>query len=115
MLVLSMSRRCMRLRISLIGSKPNEVALSMWVTAKGCDLMIHDAMFLDGQESLAAVTHHSTARDAGSAAKVARARRLVLTHISPGNEGAEKKYLTQASAVFDGRIVLAKDLQTLTV
>jgi len=83
--------------------------------AKGCDLMIHDAMFLDGQESLAAVTHHSTARDAGSAAKVARARRLVLTHISPGNEGAEKRYLTQASAVFDGRIVLAKDLQTLTV
>jgi ribonuclease BN (tRNA processing enzyme) len=83
--------------------------------AKGCDLLIHDATFLDGQESIAAVTRHSTARDAGNAAKLARARRLVLTHISPGNEGAEKRYLAEASAVFDGRIVVAKDHQILTV
>ena len=83
--------------------------------AKGCDLIIHDATFLDGQESLAAVTHHSTARDAGNTAKLARARRLVLTHISPGNEGAEKRYLAEASGVFDGRIIVAKDHQVLTV
>jgi len=83
--------------------------------AEGCDLMIHDAMFLDGQESLAAVTHHSTARDAGNAAKLARARRLVLTHIFPGNQGAEERYLTQASSVFDGRVVLAKDHKTLNL
>jgi len=83
--------------------------------AKECDLMIHDAMFLDGQEPLAAVTRHSTARDAGSVAKLAGASRLVLTHISPGNEGAEKRYLAEASSVFDGRIIVAKDHQTLTV
>jgi ribonuclease BN (tRNA processing enzyme) len=83
--------------------------------AKGCDLLIHEATFLDGQESVAAVTRHSTARDAGSMAKIAGARRLVLTHISPGNEGADKRYLAQASAVFDGRIVVAKDQQILTV
>ncbi len=83
--------------------------------AKGCDLMIHDATFLDGQESLAALTNHSTARDAGNMANLAGARRLVLTHISPGNEGAKKRYLSQTSAVFDGRIVAAKDHQILTV
>ncbi len=82
--------------------------------AKGCDLLIHDATYLDGQESLAALTQHSTARDAGSTAKLARARRLILTHISPGNEGAEKRYLAEASAVFDGRIVVAEDHQILT-
>jgi ribonuclease Z len=82
--------------------------------AKGCDLLIHDATFLDGQESVAAITRHSTARDAGNTAKLAGTRRLVLTHISPGNEGAEKRYLSEASAAFDGQIVLAKDHQVLT-
>jgi ribonuclease BN (tRNA processing enzyme) len=83
--------------------------------AKGCDLLIHDSTYLDGQESLAALTQHSTARDAANTAKLAKARRLVLTHISPGNERAEKHYLAQASAVFDGRILVAKDHQILTV
>ncbi len=83
--------------------------------AKGCDLLIHDSTFLDGQESVAALTRHSTARDAANTAKLAKARRLVLTHISPGNEGAEKQYLAQASAAFDSSIVVAKDHQTLTV
>ena len=83
--------------------------------ARGCDLLIHDATFLDGQESLAAVTGHSTARDAGEIAKLAGARRLVLTHLSPGNQGAEKQYLAEASSVFDGRIIVAKDHQTITV
>jgi ribonuclease Z len=83
--------------------------------AKGCDLLIHDATFLDGQESIAAVTSHSTARDAGNTAKTAKAKRLVLTHISPGNAHAGKRYLAEASAVFDGRIVMAKDHQTITV
>ncbi len=83
--------------------------------AKGCDVLIHDSTYLDGQESLAALTQHSTARDAANTAKLAKARRLVLTHFSPGNEGAERRYLTQASAVFDGRIVVAKDHQILEV
>ncbi|HZY94502.1 MAG TPA: MBL fold metallo-hydrolase [Candidatus Bathyarchaeia archaeon] len=83
--------------------------------AKGCDLLIHEATFLDGQESLAALTRHSTARDAGNTAKLAGARRLVLTHFSPGNEGAEKQYLAEASSVFDGQIMVAKDHQMITV
>lgn len=83
--------------------------------AKGCDLLIHDSTYLDGQESIAAVTQHSTARDAADTAELAKARRLVLTHISPGNQGAEKRYISEASTVFDRRIVVAKDFQTLTV
>jgi ribonuclease Z len=83
--------------------------------AKGCDLLIHDATFLDGQESVAAVTRHSTARDAGVSAELAGAKRLALTHISPGNTGAEKRYLAEASEAFDGQIVVANDQQILTV
>jgi len=83
--------------------------------AKGCDLLIHEATFLDGQESIAAVTSHSTARDAGNTAKLTRARRLVLTHFSPENQGAGKQYRAQASSVFDGQVIVAKDYQTITV
>lgn len=83
--------------------------------AKGCDLLVHDATFLDGQESVAAITRHSTARDAGNTAKLAGARRLVLTHISPGNEGAQERYLAEASSVFNGQVVVAEDHHILTV
>jgi ribonuclease Z len=83
--------------------------------AAECDLMVHDATFLDGQESVAAVTNHSTARDAGSIAKLARAKRLVLTHIAPTNRDAEKLYLAEASSAFDGEIVVAKDHGTIAV
>src|SRR5437879_7610688 len=83
--------------------------------AKECELLIHEATFLDGQESIAAVTSHSTARDAGNTAKLARARRLVLTHFSPQNEGAEKQYRAKASSGFDGEVIVAKDHQTITV
>ncbi len=83
--------------------------------AKGCGLLIHDATFLDGQESLAALTNHSTARDAGDIAKLAGAEKLVLTHISPGNQGAERRYLAEASANFGGQVVVARDLQKLAL
>jgi ribonuclease Z len=96
-----------------IGDTARSEIISEFV--KGCDLLIHDSTYLDGQESLAALTQHSTARDAANTAKSAKARRLVLTHFSPGNEGAERRYLAQASVVFDGRIVVAKDHQVLTL
>jgi ribonuclease Z len=81
----------------------------------GCELLIHDATFLDGQESTAALTNHSTARDAGSIAHEAKIGRLVLTHISPGNEGADKSYISQAASVFGGQIVVAKDHETIVL
>lgn len=83
--------------------------------SRGCDLLIHEATFLDGQESIAAITKHSTARDAGIVAKLAGVKRLVLTHISPANEGAEKQYLSQASKGFDGEVLVARDQQSIKV
>ena len=83
--------------------------------AKGCDLLVHDATFLDGQESLAALTHHSTARDAGDIAGLAGARRLVLTHIAPTNSRADEKYLAEASKSFRGDVIVAKDYQKLAM
>jgi ribonuclease BN (tRNA processing enzyme) len=75
----------------------------------GSDLIIHDATFVAGQESLASLTSHSTAHDAGSIGEAARVDKLVLTHIAPGNEGADRRYISEAGADFDGQIIVAKD------
>jgi ribonuclease Z len=81
--------------------------------ARGCDLMIHDATFLEGQESIAKLTNHSTASEAAGIARLAQAKRLVLTHISPSNGNAENRYLAEAASMFDGEIVVARDRQTI--
>lgn len=83
--------------------------------SRGCDLLIHEATFLDGQEAVAEITRHSTARDAGIVARLAGVKRLALTHISPANEGSEKLYLSQASEVFDGEVLVAKDRYSIEV
>jgi len=81
--------------------------------ARDCDLLIHDATFLSGQQSIAALTRHSTASDAARTAELARASRLALTHIAPSNSDREKMYMSEASKVFDGQVVVAKDQLTV--
>src|SRR5207248_9186149 len=75
--------------------------------AKGCDLLIHDSTYLDGQESLAALTNHSTARDAANTSMLAKSRRLVLTQFLPVNGVAECCYLAPATSYYDRSIVMS--------
>lgn len=82
---------------------------------KGCDTMIHEATFLPGQEDLAVLTKHSTAKDAAATASDAKVRKLVLTHIAPSNATLEKRYLSEARRVFDGPTIVAKDMHDLAV
>jgi len=83
--------------------------------ASNCDLMIHDSMFLNGQKEIAALTNHSTAGEAGKIAKLARVNILVLFHIFPHNRDFEEEFVKQAAEEFDGKIIVAKDFQTLEV
>lgn len=83
--------------------------------AKGSDLLVHEATFLSGQESVAVLTNHSTAGYAGEAAETAKVRKLVLTHISPKNSNLESRYLAQAGKTFDGEVIVAHDNLTISV
>ncbi|MFH1328529.1 MAG: MBL fold metallo-hydrolase [Candidatus Bathyarchaeota archaeon] len=83
--------------------------------ASNCDLLIHEALFLDHQKELALLTNHSTASEAGKIAKMANVKKLALTHIFPLNKGNENELLRQAGKEFDGEIILAKDLLTLQI
>ena len=50
--------------------------------AVDCDLLVHEATFLDEDLERAKDTHHSTAREVAELAHEARVRLLALTHVS---------------------------------
>ncbi|MEM3736991.1 MAG: MBL fold metallo-hydrolase [Candidatus Bathyarchaeia archaeon] len=83
--------------------------------AEGCNLLIHDALFLAGQETLAMLTNHSTAVEAARIAEKARVKTLALFHIFPLNRDREGEFINQARREFNGEILVARDLQTIEI
>ncbi len=58
--------------------------------ARGCDVLSHEATFQKGMEEKAAIATHSTSEQAGTFARAARAKNLVLTHFSGRYEQSDK-------------------------
>jgi len=77
--------------------------------ARGADLLVHDSTFGDTEETRAAETTHSTAREAGRVAREAGADRLVLTHLSTRYDSDPSSLLAQAAEEFRGAIEVAYD------
>jgi ribonuclease BN (tRNA processing enzyme) len=79
--------------------------------ASGADLLVLEATFADDEEA-AAAHGHMTAVQAGEVAARARARRLLLTHLLPGERDA---LVTAAAQGFTGPIDVAVEGLTLDV
>ena len=77
--------------------------------ARGCDVLITEASFPEGQD----VEGHLTPFQAGRIAALARVRKLVLIHFYP--EVLRTDIVSQCRKSFDGEIVLGSDLLHLTV
>jgi len=82
--------------------------------AQGADLLIHEATFGEEEKERAKETGHSTAREAAQIALAAKARRLVLSHVSARYSISAEELVTEAREVFKETVV-AKDGMTIEV
>jgi ribonuclease Z len=71
--------------------------------ARGADVFVCEAPFLEAERERAAARYHLTARQAGALARWAGVRRLEVFHFSPRHEGAEAELRREAEDEFTGR------------
>ena len=82
--------------------------------AQGADLLIHEATFGEEEKERAKETGHSTAKEAAQVAVAAKARRLVLSHVSARYSISADELVKEAREVFKETTV-AKDGMTIEV
>jgi ribonuclease Z len=82
--------------------------------ADHADMLVCESTFAEADQGLASEYGHLTAVQAGRIAAESEARLLVLTHFSQRYESADK-LREEAASVFGGEIVLAADLDRISV
>ena len=76
--------------------------------AQGADLLVHEATFGEEERERARDTGHSTAKEAAQVALAAKAKRLVLSHVSARYSISADELVKEAAAVFPA-VSVAKD------
>lgn len=83
--------------------------------ASEVDLLVHEATFGKGDEAIAYDYFHSTTVGAAQVAKEAKARALVLTHISSRYQGNDIKTLVEEAQEVFPNVTIAHDFYKLQV
>jgi ribonuclease Z len=81
--------------------------------AKGADLLVHEAYGPEADAKQAHTFGHSTAAEAGRAARDSGTRRLVLIHLRASRLVDLGQLATEAKAAFGGPVEVARDLAAL--
>lgn len=88
---------------------PNTVKI-----AKGADLLISEASFIEAQRDRADAYNHLTVKDAATIAKKAKVKRLALTHNSQRYGDNIQPIMNEAKSVFKNT-VLPKDFDVISI
>ncbi len=80
---------------------------------EGCDYLVFDSTFRDGEEARATETLHSTARQAATLARNANVVNLIMTHFS-ARYANEDGHLSEARDVHDS-VTAARDLMEVEI
>ncbi|HEX8102212.1 MAG TPA: MBL fold metallo-hydrolase, partial [Solirubrobacteraceae bacterium] len=81
--------------------------------ARGADLLVHEATFLDSERARARQTGHSTARQAAEVARDAGVKALALTHLSVRHFPRDAR--AEAEAVFGHDVWTLRDFDVATI
>ncbi|MFC8670559.1 ribonuclease Z [Streptomyces sp. NPDC057199] len=87
----------------------------VYALAEGCDMLVIESTFLDGDIQLAVDHGHLTAGQAGAVARDAGVRHLVLTHFSQRYDDPEEFERQARAAGFEGELTVAHDLLRVPV
>jgi ribonuclease Z len=74
------------------------------VLARDVDILFCESLFVDADREQASLRYHLTARQAGTLARMAGAKRLEVFHFSPRYEGDAERLRAEAAATFAGEI-----------
>jgi ribonuclease Z len=95
-----------------LDTKPCSNAIAL---AKEVDLLVHEGTFDASESDWAETTGHSTVAQAATVAKEAKAKKLVITHISARyTEADEERLLAQARNIFPATL-LGGDLMRIPI
>ncbi len=83
--------------------------------AKGSRVLVHEAFALGEMGEMASRTKHSTAEEAGRAAKAAGVGKLILAHPLPQYRSKKNELIAEARTRFDGEILLPSELETIII
>jgi ribonuclease Z len=86
----------------------------VYALADHADMLVIESTYLHEDEQLAVDHGHLTARQAATVAAECGVRKLVLTHFSQRYTDSSR-FRAEAAEVFDGEIVVAKDLDHIPV
>lgn len=81
----------------------------------GVDTLYHEATYADDKAPLAAQRGHSTARQAGQAAREAGAKRLIIGHFSNSYAGQEHILQQQAEEAYGAPVIVADEGKTFAI
>ena len=93
----------------LVISGDTRPTTSLIEAARGADLLVHEATFLEEDQARAVLTGHATAREAAEVAAAAHVQNLVLTHLSSRYDREPHRVAAEAGAVFTGPLTVAHD------